>query len=351
MKKLLLLLFALAGAVSASAQLSDGVSATLIDGDTTKVFYGYDSFRNAYAAAKQTGCTIVLSPGAFSTQEYINKSVKVYGAGFQPDKESGVGDTRIMGHVRIQSTDDFTPEDVHLEGLYVTNNIYVTGPKVISGLEIVKCRMENFYQQAPTSGTIIRQSYIKGSIGGENKVGDSFVVSNCYLQVINNFAAGSQLMVANSVLTHGDCIHSAALYKNCIFSSNYYGGGFRSGSIGAGSTCYNNVGWQGCIECNQNNVYADNYYEGVWGGKWNAFFADGQDNLNYTDTDGNPRTWELAEPEKYVGTDGTPCGLTGGDFPWNPIPTQPRIVSTSVDAKSVPGKLKVNIKAEARPLE
>ena len=65
MKKLLLLLFALAGAVSANAQLSDGVSATLIDGDTTKVFYGYDSFRNAYAAAKQTGCTISAEPWCF----------------------------------------------------------------------------------------------------------------------------------------------------------------------------------------------------------------------------------------------------------------------------------------------
>ncbi len=351
MKKLLLLLFALAGAVSANAQLSDGVSATLIDGDTTKVFYGYDSFRNAYAAAKQTGCTIVLSPGSFSTQEYINKSIKVYGAGFQPDKTSGVSETRIMGHMKIQDKDGYTPEDVHIEGVYVVGNIYLMGSNTINDTEIVKCRMDNFLQQAPSYNTIIRQSYITNGIGGEGRVGDSFVVSNCYFRIIHNFAAGSQLLVANSVLTHDDCIHSVALYENCIFSSNYYGGGYRSGSIGAGSTCYNNVGWQGCIECNQNNVYAGNYYEGVWGGKWNAFFADGQDNLNYTDTDGNPRTWELAEPEKYVGTDGTPCGLTGGDFPWNPIPTLPRIVSTSVDAKSVPGKLKVNIKAEARPLE
>ena len=84
---------------------------------------------------------------------------------------------------------------------------------------------------------------------------------------------------------------------------------------------------------------------------WASLFADGQNNLNYTTDDGVPRTWVLAEPTKYVGSDGTPCGVTGGDFPWNPIPATPRIISTSVDAKSEAGKLKVTIKAEARPIE
>ncbi|MBQ2536556.1 MAG: hypothetical protein II549_06625, partial [Bacteroidaceae bacterium] len=80
-------------------------------------------------------------------------------------------------------------------------------------------------------------------------------------------------------------------------------------------------------------------------------FADEQDNLTYLDADGNPRKWVLAEPTVYVDAEGTPCGVTGGDFPWNPIPATPRIISTSVDAKTTPGTLKVSIKAEARPIE
>ena len=71
----------------------------------------------------------------------------------------------------------------------------------------------------------------------------------------------------------------------------------------------------------------------------------------YLDAEGNPRNWVLADPTAYVDAEGTPCGVTGGEFPWNPIPATPRIISTSVDAKSEAGKLKVTIKAEARPIE
>ena len=60
---------------------------------------------------------------------------------------------------------------------------------------------------------------------------------------------------------------------------------------------------------------------------------------------------ELSAPTTFKGLDGEPCGVTGGMYKWNPIPSTPRILSTSVDAKSENGKLNVIIKAEARPIE
>lgn len=351
MKKILLSLLALAGYVTASAQITDVVSATLITGDKTQVFYGYSSFATAVDSAEQTGSTIVLSPGAFSSPGTVQKSVKVYGAGFQPDTLTGLSETRVLGKLTIKSSDEFTPNDVHLEGIYFTDPMYLAGTPIISGTEVVKCRFGNFNQGAPSDNTIIRQCYCTGGVYGESQVGTGFVISNCWLPRVSSFETGSDVLVANCVITHDDCVYSAALYRNNLITSNYYGGGYRSGSLGAGSTCYNNVGWQGCIENNQNNTYANNYYASTWGNDWANIFADGQGNLDYTDAAGKPRNWELKEPTVYVGTDGNPCGPTGGIYPWNPIPTLPRIIETSVDTKAEPGKLKVNIKAEARPME
>lgn len=51
MKKLFLSIIALATSTVGYAQLSDGVSATLQAGETTTMFYGYDAFKDAIAAA------------------------------------------------------------------------------------------------------------------------------------------------------------------------------------------------------------------------------------------------------------------------------------------------------------
>ena len=351
MKKSILLACALMLAGHAlKAQQSDAVTATLQDGAKTTVFSGFNSFKQALDSASQEGAVIILSSGSFANPGNIQKSIKLYGAGFQPDTLTGVAETRVMGDLRIQSTDEFAPKDVYIEGINGTGYFYLSGTQAITGTTIAKCKFDNQLRfQVNTDQTLIRQCYLPKDISGESKVATNFVISNCHLQNIgNNFDANSSLIVANCILTHTDCVHNPALYKNNLVANNYYGGGYRSGSLGGGSTCYNNIGWQGCIECNNNNVCSNNYYQTLFDSNWSNIFADGQNNLNYLNDAGQPRDWTLAEPEKYVGTDGTPCGLTGGDYPWNPIPSTPRIISSSVDNKTVDGKLKVTIKAEAR---
>ena len=353
MKKILVSLIALVGALSASAQLSDGMTATLQAGETTTVFYGNDAFKDAIAAAPADAvATITLSPGSFSNPGNVSKSIKVYGAGFQPDPVKNIGITSIQGDFNIVSTADATPI-VRLEGIYVVGHLVMSGPQTISETEIVKCCFGGYYNRAETYNTIIRQSYIREGVWGENKKAELFLVANCYVgNNIRNFGASSSVQVVHCVLAvnytgwYSGHTHGPYTYKGNIFNQSDDSYGY----VESGATCYYNVGVEKVFSHNSTNISENNYDIAVWT-DWKTFFADGQDDMNYNDADGKPRTWVLADPTKYVDSDGTPCGVTGGDFPWNPIPATPRIYETSVDAKSEAGKLKVTIKAEARPIE
>lgn len=347
MKKFFLFAVALVGTMLAHAQLSDGVSATLQTGETTTVFYGYNAFKDAItAASEKTVNTITLSPGAFGNPGNISKSVKIYGAGFQEDKENGISATTIAGDLNIVSTDDCNPV-VRMEGVYVNGNLILSGNQTIKGAEFVKCSWEGYYNRVETDNTIIRQSYIRASINGEGKKATGFLVSNCYLVRICAFAAGSGVSVTHCILTAGEYNPHGPYYYygNIIDPHTHYC------VTDAGATCYYNVSNDVRLSNAGNNAMLGNYNQETTWKSFKKLFADEQDNLNYLDADGNPRTWVLAAPTVYVDAEGSPCGVTGGDFPWNPIPATPRITSTSVDAKSEAGKLKVTIKAEARPIE
>lgn len=341
MKKFFLTIIALVGAVAGYAQISDGVTATLQAGETTTVFYGYDAFKDAVAAAPIDGVsTITLSPGGFGNPGDLSKNLKVYGAGFQDDTENNVSKTNVSGDLYIKSTNDITPV-VRLEGINVSNNIIMSGTQTISGTEIVKCGFSNFYNRVETENTIIRQSYCRGAVRGENNKSTHFLAVNCYIGAwINQFGAGSDVGIDHCILTQNSWdSFGPYFYSNNVFNT----GAFYTT---AGSTFFNNVGpvakFSGSDVTSSGNYNQTNYA---------AVFADGQNDLNYNDADGKPRTWKLADGTTYVGTDGSPCGVTGGDYPWNPIPATPRIIQTSVDAKSEAGKLKVTVKAEARPIE
>ena len=343
MKKFFLSLVALVGTIAAYAQISDGVSATLQNGEITSVFYGYDSFKDAVAAAPNEGSVITLSPGAFSNPGVLTKSMKIYGAGFEKDASNNISETRVNGDLTITSTDEFSPV-VRIEGIYYTGQAVINGTQLVANTEIIKCSFGYFYNRAETNNIIIRQCFIRNWINGEYNKTTAFVVANCWLRGIEKFAAGSQVSIDHSIIV--DDYYSQGPYYytgNIIHPTHAY-------RFSAGATCYNNVCSNNKLDVGGNNVCEGNYDQSLWT-DFQTLFADGQNDLNYTTEDGTPRTWVLADPETYVGTDGTPCGVTGGNFPWNPIPSTPRIISTSVDSKSEPGKLKVSIKAEARPLE
>ena len=347
MKKFFLFAVALVGTMLAHAQLSDGVSATLQAGETTTVFYGYNAFKDAItAASEKTGNIITLSPGAFGNPGNISKSVKIYGAGFWEDTEKSISATTVAGDLNIVSTDDCNPV-VRIEGVYVNGHLSISGNQTVKGTEIVKCSWNNYNNNVETDNTIIRQCYIRGNVDGKSKKATGFLLANSYLYRIQFFAEGSGVSVIHCILTGGEwqTFGPYYYYGNIIDPHTYYC------AIDAGATCYYNVSNDARLSNGGNNAMLGNYNQDATWKSFKKLFADEQDNLTYLDADGNPRKWVLAEPTVYVDAEGTPCGVTGGDFPWNPIPATPRILSTSVDAKTTPGTLKVSIKAEARPIE
>ena len=343
MKKLFLSMIAMATSLVGYAQVTDAVTATLQAGETTTVYYGYDAFKDAIAAAPTDVVGIItLSPGAFNNPGNISKSVKIYGAGFQDDTANNISATSVTGDLNIVSTTEVSPT-VRIEGVKFVNNCVLKGPQTITGTEIVKCGFGTFFNRVATDNTIIRQSYFSGDISGDNKIATHFLISNCYFFRIADFSAGSDVAVNHCILASTWNPHGPYFYYGNIIHPYY---SYDSHRISAGATCQYNVSSDAKLSNDGNNSVTGNYDKSQWK-DFQTLFADGQDNLDYLDASGNPRTWTLAAPSTYVDLEGTPCGVTGGNYPWNPTPATPRITSTTVDAKTVPGTLKVSITAVA----
>ncbi len=344
MKKFFLFTVALLGAITMKAQETDVMSATLQSGETTTVYSGADAFKNALAAAED-GSVITLSSGIFNDPGVFAKSVKVYGAGFQNDEETGVKSTRVLSGVQIRKDDEGKFHDnLRLEGIWFTGGVSIekVEGEILTGLQVVKCHTGGIDFNGATQSTLLLQSYIEGALNGRGQTASNLLVQNCYVaQHVSDFGGASNVLVDHCILARDnsgayDQYHGPYTYRYTII--DIY--------LKAGATANYCLGYEGYFTYKAAATSSNCYYQR----NWETLFKDGQGNLRYTLTDTNtPRTWEFAEPDKFLGDDGTPVGVTGGDYPWNPIPSTPRIVSSSIDSKSVAGKLKVNIKAEARP--
>ena len=69
-------------------------------------------------------------------------------------------------------------------------------------------------------------------------------------------------------------------------------------------------------------------------------FADAE-NGDYSDE----RTWELKQPDVWIGTDGTQIGIHGG-IGWSKVPRTPVIKSLELNVEGT--QLRINYEAEAR---
>ena len=139
MKRFFLFTVALLGAITMKAQETDAMSATLQSGETTTVYSGADAFKNALAAAED-GSVITLSSGTFNDPGAFAKSVKVYGAGFQNDEETGVKCTRVLSGVSIKKDDEGKFHDnLRLEGIWFTGGVSIENVEgeILTGLQNV----------------------------------------------------------------------------------------------------------------------------------------------------------------------------------------------------------------------
>ena len=311
MKKIVLLIFALCYTVVAYAQGTDQISAILQHGDTETIFIGNTGLEQAYSAAVD-GDVIILSQGIFNSINNISKVLTIYGAGFEDNAETNTATTTINGTVKLGDGSDTEFDGIHIEGVKINGPLGLNSQ--LKNLTIQRCSIVNNIEfNHNTENVTIRQCYILGHILGQGKLANGLLISNCYItNNINKFSVNSfvhidhsymgymysrvyreyaQFLWTNSIINKlsGDMPSGyAAIVKNCIFFADNY---------------YNDVNLENCYRLSS---IAD-------------IFADGE-NADYSPT----RTFELKDPAKYVGTDGTPIGLSGGAG-WNKVPSNPYV--------------------------
>ena len=180
----------------------------------------------------------------------------------------------------------------------------------------------------------IRQSWIETANAMNHKM-ENVNIYNSIIGYYYYIPIGSTVSMDHCILYDGT--FSIGYYTNNIICKGW---------IEAQSTCYNNIftgktdnSYMGSPIIQENNWFnIDN--EVLWA-------VEGEDG-SY----GPTKTYELKFPKKYVGTDGTVVGPAGGQYPWNVVPSLPRVISSDIDARvAADGQLKVSLKVEAQTKE
>ena len=344
MKKLLLMLAFSAITMAMWAQ-SDVLTATLQHENTTSVFKGASALVQAHNAAVD-GDVITLSDGNF-TATNITKSVTIYGAGFEQNEETGTAITTINGKVYI-GVADATLSDVKLEGLYFNNYVYAANTSSSS----TTAQLKNFtLKKCCVGGDLLFNSNIENVnilqcktnyIEGKKTItANGLYIANCYIvNRVQLFSTQSDVLLDHCIIgiyyNNGSSgtdqmNNSAFTWTNCIL----LGGGSYSYPQPTGLNCV----LKNCV-ISWMSTSLGNTYENCYNVDGSSVFADAA-NGNYTEE----RTFVLASPDVYVGTDNTPVGPSGG-LGWNKVPTTPVVKSLDLEVSDT--TLNVTYEAEVR---
>lgn len=331
MKKLFLLIAFTTISTVMWAQ-NEVMGATLQTGNEVKTYTGVNALVNAYNEADETGSVITLTAGTFNSPNYIKKSVKIYGFGWEVNEDNNIlTPTVINSYLSFQTDNDETSlQDVLIEGVRINGDVNV---KQITNLTISRCSFNTFAVSGNNAQSILlRQCYIGSFYTINTNISlMGLDVENCFIKGRINMSLNpqSQIMFNHCIIrSDNDYGHSAALYTNNIFGS-----GYRT-DVATDATLKNNIL---TIGVPSSSIQEGNWYNVPVG----TIFSDATD-MNYTAT----RTFTLADPATYVGTDGTEVGINGGSYPWNKIPTTPIVKSLELEVNG--SNLNVTYEAEVR---
>ena len=320
MKKFLLSMMALGCMMAAQGQ-NDVVTATLQHGNELTVFKMANALNEAVNAAVD-GDVITLSEGTFNAFTIDGKSLTIYGAGFEDDDITGTKTTKINGSSYIRGT----ISNLHIEGCSFGASVSDCN---IELLRIQNCQIGGIGWSGSGSvlDMVLYSNVITGNVSGNpNYQFNSVLISNCYVGgTIAYFPTLSPVMIDHCVLNkNGSGIY---YYSNSIFTKNDI-------YILSAETVVKN-----CIFYAGSNYYAID--------QENCYFGIGS-NI-FTDADGGAysadRTFEIQQPEVWIGTDGTQIGLHGGQG-WSKVPRIPVIKSLGLNVEGP--TLKINYEAEVR---
>lgn len=348
MKKLFLSLVALTMATMSYAQSS--VLATLSHEGEISTFYGAGALKRAHAAAKH-GDVITLSSGSFQAVD-ITKAVTIRGAGMQVDTIAKIYPSVIVGDYVINVADTLE-QHLTMEGVYCDDNtvkVYnilknatfiksrfyefipvssgTYGYGFMINLAFIHCKIAKYFENYNSGNTVsfVNSVIMNPSVGKSGYTNNSFEFTNCVIRWDGTFSTRYP-----SGSSH------YAIYRNCIlsypYSTNYY--------LSNTNLIYN------CLGICPSNMFVNFGSQGVF-----FYVTKNVSDVfkNWTGTYTDAQSFELTDEAKtkYLGDDGKELGIYGGNLPFTPNPTNPKITKFNVASKSTAdGKLSVDIEVKA----
>lgn len=322
MKKYLFLVIALCYTVVTNAQGTDQSSAILQHGDKATFFKGSTAFKQAYAAAAE-GDVIILSEGTFEP-ERIEKSLTIYGAGFEKNVETNTAITAFSGPIFVGKADAVL-DGFHIEGVKVMGTLQFDYE--VKNSIIQKCYIQKEIKFNKKIENVTVKQCLLGSVIGTNEVvASGLLVANCYLSSnVRTFSRESFINVDHCLLyRYSNEDNAQILFTNTIIYGDRTTTSSAVGQYSTVKNCIAHTSFNGI----PGNAHTDGTFYRI---DIATIFADAE-NANYDET----RTFELKDPETYKGTDGTPIGPSGGAG-WNKVPSKPSVANlkTSVSGTNL----------------
>ena len=353
---------------------TDKISATLVHGNNTIVYYGKDALSKAYKDAAEKGDIITLSSGTFSSIN-IYKSISIYGVGFETNPITGEEPTIIQGGINIYPTKYYDEEGeiqyksptIHLEGFSLSkgsslalNGNYPEDDKaIIENLTVRKCKIWGDYSN------YLPSTYLRINANTKNCKFIQCVLISRIRSSYSHPTAGigyKRIAYRQEMLTFDNCwlqescgadSESTVYFNHCLIKGR---DGVRANTDGGYTYYYNNIIM---AKINTTSVAFNNIFTDATTGtdlgqgnivnvSTSSLFSDNEEDGNY----GVNKTFDLLKPNHFLGTDDTEIGLYGGTYPFSRISPIPSIQEADVSfPESNGGNLNVRYKAEAHPMQ
>ncbi len=307
-----------------------------------KFFNGVNGLINAYTAA-QSGDTIYLPGGFFSSPGNIDKRLVIFGVGHYPDSTLATEKTVIISGIGIYDNAD----NLHLEGLHIMGDINFAHGHSVNNVVIKRCQFNTINYQGnysnPCKNNLIIQCVINGWVHGENA--QSLVVTNNIIagkianmntNVIQNNIIMAEFYTAWPYYSFTPFINmnNSTIKNNVIFST------YPNSISGTGNIVRNNVfrvGWDV-----GNNIASGNYLSVNLA----TFFVNQTGNGFSYD-----HNYRLLHPGGFLGDDGTQVSIYGGTWGYidGAVPAIPHIMSKTISPQTNSnGELQFQIKVRTQ---
>lgn len=315
-------------AVLASATVYAQTAVLVRNNQPVGAFSGVNSLINAVNAAEASGDLIILGSGTFNVPSEINKAVSIYGQGF----EDASTRTYLNNKLQYRSTGEGSLDDIHLEGLYISNHLNLLNDgnrSPMNNLTIEKCFITGMFLYMDNNGTTIRNCVMQGdlkSYPGDYKA-TNMLIENCWKDggSFNHFIADSKITIKNSIFY---CRSISGFDNSSAFiNATYENSVIASCSLAANSTATN------CVLIGVNSA--------------NATTTDCQTASSVTEAFENVTTLVYsAGTVPVLKSDYAGIGITAGDYVWNTTPSRPTVNFETTLVKDTDGFYKIGTTAD-----